>query len=142
MEGRECLRALPPLSTYKWEGDRKKLYESIQQSVDGETSEDNVSPRSHVSHYWLYCTQMINENQIQSGKAILMKYCLPDCLKPEYDGMMARDIVEKILIAAEVARETDEVITEDMALDAKEIMQREKIAREVDQAVEDQAFNK
>lgn len=36
--------------------------------MDGETSEDNVSPRSSVSHYWLNRTQMIYLNKDLSAK--------------------------------------------------------------------------
>ena len=44
---------------------------------------------------------MINEKQIQKAKEVLLKYTLPDALKPQYDGMSAYCLTKMMLEAAE-----------------------------------------
>ena len=39
----------------------------------------------------------MNEEKVQQVKEVLLKYLLPDCLKPEYDGMTA-DELSRIII--------------------------------------------
>ena len=39
----------------------------------------------------------MNEQKVKKVKDILFKYLLPDCLKPEYDGMTA-DELSRIII--------------------------------------------
>lgn len=39
---------------------------------------------------------MKNEN-IEKIREIFLKYLLPDCLKPEYDGMTTYELAEKII---------------------------------------------
>lgn len=40
---------------------------------------------------------MKKEEKIEKIKDTILKFMLPDCLKPEYDGMTARSIAEIIL---------------------------------------------
>ena len=48
---------------------------------------------------------MIKEKQIQKAKEVLLKYTLPDALKPQYDGMTAWEVSKLMLEAAERAEE-------------------------------------
>lgn len=43
----------------------------------------------------------MTNNQIQAAADVLKKYLLPDCLKPEYDGMSLYEITKLALAAGE-----------------------------------------
>lgn len=36
-------------------------------------------------------------NQVTAVRDVLLKYLLPDSLKPEYDGMRAEELAEKVV---------------------------------------------
>lgn len=44
----------------------------------------------------------LEEKRIQRAKEVLLKYTLPDALKPQYDGMTAYEITSLMLRAAEL----------------------------------------
>ncbi len=57
---------------------------------------------------------MITNKQIEAGKNILLKYTLPDALKPEYNGMTAYELVKMILEVAQIENESkDKKISDD-----------------------------
>lgn len=43
----------------------------------------------------------MNQNQIEAVRNVLRKYLLPDCLKPEYDGMNTQELAQLIIKAYE-----------------------------------------
>jgi hypothetical protein len=49
---------------------------------------------------------MITSQQIESAKKILLKYTLPDALKPEYDGMTAWELAKLMLESTEDTEST------------------------------------
>lgn len=52
---------------------------------------------------------MITKEQQEASKEVLMKYLLPDCLKPEYDGMNASELARKVIEASQ-SKEQEEIL--------------------------------
>ena len=58
-------------------------------------------------------TQQLENKKIEAVRQVLKRYLLPDCLKPEWDGMSLYGIAEQVV---ETAKNTEiEIMLDDMA---------------------------